>query len=85
MSYIQWCRFELGLGTPVSIRSEQPLQLSTQYSVYMDRSQNRGTLIVSGQSEVAGQDSSGFSQLNLHSDSRFVIFLGKYNLFYEPA
>ena len=76
LSYLQLCRFELGLGTSVSIRSEQPLQPSTQYSVYVDRSENRGTLIVSGQPGVAGQGSSGFSLLNLHSDSRFVIFLG---------
>ncbi len=45
----------------------------------MDRSGNQGRLRVSGQAEVMGNDDSQYSLLNLYSDNRFVVFLGKRN------
>ncbi len=71
------CRYELGRGIPVSIRSAEPLQSGNTYTVSMDRSGNQGRLQVNGQPEVIGDDDSRFSLLNLYSDNRFVLYLGK--------
>ncbi len=69
-------RFELGRGTPISVRSSERLQSGSTYTVYMDRSGNQGRLLVSGQVDKTGDDTSRFSLLNLYTDDRFVIYLG---------
>jgi len=67
-------RYDLGSG-PASIMSAQPLQVGTQYTIFVDRSDNRGTLSVSGQSDTSGVSPRGSFYLNLYQTD-FAIYLG---------